>query len=151
MYVLSSQLLLLFPFWAVCYGLDNRQMGNDTSDIGCQHKSTFGRDYRGKVNITVNGTVCQKWSDSTHDLTYLGDNNYCRNPSIYPSSQLWCYTDHPDHRSQYCSVPICPQLKALDFSSDNDWNPDMWANYTHATHKHQYRRNQDHDLNINML
>ena len=135
MYILSLQLLLLFSFWAVCYGLDNRQMGNDTSDIGCQHKSTFGRDYRGKVNITVNGTVCQKWSDSTHDLTYLGDNNYCRNPSIYPSSELWCYTDHPDHRSQYCSVPICPQLKALDFSSDNDWNPDMWANYTHATLK----------------
>ena len=32
--------------------------------VGCQHKSTSGRDYRGAANTTSSGVPCQKWSDT---------------------------------------------------------------------------------------
>ena len=91
--------------------------------VGCQHKSTFGRDYRGTANTTVTGIPCQRWSDTQpheHPFTHVGDHNYCRNPVGTTGSKVWCYTTDPKHRAQYCSVPFCPPLKVLDFSLDND-------------------------------
>ena len=92
--------------------------------IGCQQRSTSGRDYIGKANTTVDGIRCQRWSDTqphNHSFTHVGDHNFCRNPNGEGSqSQVWCYTTDPKLEWQSCSVPFCPSLKALDFSLDND-------------------------------
>ena len=36
----------------------------DQDDVGCQHKSTKGRDYRGGANTTLTGIPCKDWSDA---------------------------------------------------------------------------------------
>ena len=95
-------------------------------DIGCQHRSTSGRDYKGTANTTRYGIPCQRWSDTQqhdHPFAHVGDHNFCRNP-VGSYGQPWCFTAEPDRRVQYCSVPFCPPLIALDFSLDNDWKPD---------------------------
>ena len=110
---------------------------NSKKDIGCQHRSTSGRDYAGKANTTIDGIPCQKWSDTQahdHRFTHVGDHNFCRNPiGANSQHQVWCYTTDPEHGRQNCSVPFCPTLKALDFSLDNDWRPDENNSYTHAS------------------
>ena len=102
--------------------------------IGCQQKSTSGRSYEGGANTTVDGIPCQKWSATQphdHRFTNLGDHNFCRNPAA-EFSGVWCHTTNPEIPYQYCSVPPCPHLKALDFSLDNDRKPDENNSYTHA-------------------
>ena len=97
-----------------------RRVEEDQRKIGCQQRSTKGRDYVGEANTTIDGIPCQRWSDTQplgHDFT---DFNFCRNPIGSGLSQVWCYTTDPEHERQYCSVPFCPTLKALDFSLDND-------------------------------
>ena len=101
--------------------------------IGCQQRSTSGRDYIGKANTTVDGIRCQRWSKTqrvetfntkpyNRSFTNVGDHNFCRNPigGEPTQSQFWCYTTDPLHEKQNCSVPFCPPLKALDFFLDND-------------------------------
>ena len=108
---------------------------DDRTQIGCQQKSTSGRDYLGEANITVDGIPCQKWSDTEphdHSFTHVGDHNFCRNPVGDPDG-VWCYTTDPGFRQQYCPVPFCPPFKALDFSLDNDSKPDKNNSYTHAS------------------
>ena len=106
-------------------------------EIGCQHRSTSGRDYAGKANTTIDGIPCQKWSDTQaneHRFTHVGDHNFCLNPiGAKSQNQVWCYTTDPEHERQNCSVPFCPPLKALDFSLDNDWRPDETNSYTHGS------------------
>ena len=44
--------------------------------IGCQNKSTLGRDYIGTANTTLTGLPCQRWSDiqpHDHPFTHMGD------------------------------------------------------------------------------
>ena len=114
--------------------------------IGCQQRSTSGRDYIGKANTTVDGIRCQRWSKTqrvetfntkpyNRSFTHVGDHNFCRNPigGEATQSQVWCYTTDPKHEKQNCSVPFCPPLKALDFSLDNDKKPDENNSYTHAS------------------
>ena len=106
------------------------------NDVGCQHWSTSGRDYRGKANTTTSGIPCQNWSDTKphdHEFTHVGDHNFCRNPAGSETYQVWCYTNGTDLEWDNCSVPFCPPLKVLDFSLDNDWKPNANANYTHAS------------------
>ena len=50
-------------------------------EAGCQHSSTYGRDYAGPAN-TSDGMHCRKWSDIKADdvngdpqFSYLGDHN----------------------------------------------------------------------------
>ena len=87
--------------------------------IGCQQKSTSGRTYFGEVNTTVKGIPCQRWSEKKphdHPYSFVGDHNFCRNPyNVYNASQVWCFTTDPEVPFDYCSVPFCPPLKALDF------------------------------------
>ena len=45
---------------------------------------------------------------------------------------MWCYTPDPERERQICFVPFSPLLKALDFSLDNDNEPDETNSYTHA-------------------
>ncbi|XP_030849674.1 plasminogen-like [Strongylocentrotus purpuratus] len=70
-------------------------------------------DYRGIINYTRSGTVCQKWTafkphshtitDPNYPMRGLGDHNYCRNPD--DSSSAWCYTTNPNLRWELCSIP----------------------------------------------
>ena len=102
----------------------------------CQTRSMYGRDYVGSVNTTKDGTPCQRWSDREpheHSFHHVGDHNFCRNPYEAPLDQVFCYTSDPSKRYQVCSVPICPPLKVLDFSLDNDMKPDAENEYTHAS------------------
>ena len=127
-------LLRLFKTFSIL-GLINSVVGSQfseakTAKIGCQQRSTFGRDYVGEANTTFAGIPCQRWSETEshdHDFTHVGNHNFCRNPdggNSNSQSQVWCYTTDPNHERQNCSVPFCPPLKALDFSLDNDKEPD---------------------------
>ncbi|KAL4232839.1 hypothetical protein ACF0H5_007526 [Mactra antiquata] len=81
-----------------------------------------GRDYRGKLDHTVDGFTCQKWSSqypwshkllpypyegTKDDEDGLGDHNYCRNPSGDRKSRPWCYTTKSKYKWQYCDISIC--------------------------------------------
>ena len=90
----------------------------------------------GEANTTIDGISCQKWSDARQydqNFTHVGDHNFCRNPIGSGGSQVWCYTTDPEVPYQYCSVPFCPPLMALDFSLDNDQESDESNSYTHAS------------------
>ena len=69
--------------------------------IGCQQRSTSGRDYAGEANTTKDGLPCQKWSETKphdHSFTHVGDHNFCRNPNGVPAPEAWCYTIDPEVR-----------------------------------------------------
>jgi len=83
-----------------------------------------GKDYRGKVAVTVNGRACQYWSDQEpyhHTKTTmnypgagLGGHNFCRNPD--GEDGPWCYTlDFPGHRWELCDVGV--KAEACDAAS----------------------------------
>ena len=102
---------------------ENVESAESTANaVGCQYKTTHGRDYRGTANTTVDGIPCQKWSDV--DFTDVEDHNYCRNPPADKGlQQVWCFVNDASNRSKEaaCSVPFCPLLKVLDFSLGEDW------------------------------
>ncbi|XP_019635202.1 PREDICTED: hepatocyte growth factor-like, partial [Branchiostoma belcheri] len=73
-----------------------------------------GATYRGHVNTTDDGLVCQRWEDQTpHEHEFLDlsigglSENYCRNPD--DEKRPWCYTLDPSVRWQYCPVKPCDQ------------------------------------------
>ena len=71
---------------------------------------TDGSAYAGQTNTTESGLSCQQWPDDIphdHDYTYVGEHNYCRNPS--DSDKPWCYTTDPNKRWEYCDLSICPK------------------------------------------
>jgi len=84
----------------------NRQLqgeceGSNPSLCGCS--SVLQADYRGNINQTVEGVVCQAWDSQdphSHSRTPANypnkglegeGNNYCRNPDNEPNG-AWCYT-----------------------------------------------------------
>ena len=48
-------------------------------------------------------------------------------------SQVRCFITDSEHTHQNCSAPHCPPSKAIDFSLDNDFSPDVNNSYTHAS------------------
>merc|ERR1719422_2663083 len=81
-------------------GSCNEQMTgeNSASYMGCQDK-------------TINGRECQKWTlqtPHTHNLSNVGDHNYCRNPD--GDDTIWCFTSDAGVRKEYCQPLI--NLKA---------------------------------------
>ena len=135
--ILLSIYFLIFAFCgsiSIVLSESTSKGPDDQRHIGCQQKSTSGRTYNGKANTTHAGIPCQQWSDREphdHRFTHVGDHNFCRNPTL--GFRVWCFTTDPDVQVQYCSVPFCPHLKALDFSLDNDnYLDDIDISYTHA-------------------
>ena len=113
-----------------------RSTGSSHGNSECLEDSPegLGASYSGKVNVTASGRTCQVWSTShphEHPYTEVGDHNYCRSP--IGSRGVWCYTTDPSSRWEYCSVPICVNMmNVLDFSTDNDHEPDSNGEYTSA-------------------
>uniref|UniRef100_A0A8D2LR25 Plasminogen n=1 Tax=Varanus komodoensis TaxID=61221 RepID=A0A8D2LR25_VARKO len=76
-----------------------------------------GKDYRGKIAVTVSGKSCQEWRlqtphkhDSFTPLTHPRsglERNYCRNPDS-DNNGPWCYTKDPRTAWEYCDIPQCP-------------------------------------------
>ena len=130
--------LSVFVFCVITIVVLSQASSKGQRQLGCQHRSTSGRDYVGETNTTIDGIPCQRWSDTEpqdHGFTHVGDHNFCRNPIGTSEPQVWCYTTDPEHLRQNCSVPFCSPLKALDFSLDNDWEPDENNSHTSASLK----------------
>lgn len=67
---------------------------------GGEEEYVAGYDYRGDLNVTVSGRICQAWSSQTPNTHYYTPERYpysglegnaCRNPGG-ASGSLWCYT-----------------------------------------------------------
>ena len=87
-----------------------------TVNTTCGTLSQKQKDYRGTINITVGGIVCQRWdSQEPHPHRFPPDSlstaglaeNWCRNPD--DSARAWCYTSDPDVLYDYCDVPECDE------------------------------------------
>ncbi|PFX34609.1 zinc metalloproteinase nas-6-like [Stylophora pistillata] len=76
-----------------------------------------GREYRGQLNYTEKGIMCQPWNERwPHDPDErkhrnqsrdgLGKHNYCRNPRGR-RARPWCYTTLKRPVWQYCDIVIC--------------------------------------------
>ena len=104
----------------------------------CQEGNPPGATYTGGMNVTASGRTCQVWAAQQpheHSVgTELGEHNYCRNPGR-DIGGVWCYTTDPEKQWEYCAVPKCvsKSLKVLDFSADNDHEPDSNGETTGAT------------------
>ena len=97
---------------AICYSKVN--------DCGCPNKPIYQSDYRGSINVTMNGFTCQHWNllpqyPHVHVHTSInypnfglqdGYGNSCRNPDLDPNG-AWCYTTDLTTRWDYCNVPKC--------------------------------------------
>ena len=80
-------ILVLLNVTSVIWSEPNKVL---KESVGCQQRSTSGRDYIGKANTTVDGIRCQRWSDTqphNHSFTHVGDHNFCRNPIGEETSQ----------------------------------------------------------------
>ncbi|XP_067676037.1 uncharacterized protein [Haliotis asinina] len=105
-----------------------------------------GRDYRGKLDHTLDGITCQKWSEQyphshklkpktsggREDSDGLGDHNHCRNPSGMRRKKPWCFTTKEKKQWQYCDITICSKKK-----DKNEVNP---PNKSKPTRKPAQRR-----------
>ncbi|XP_077869491.1 plasminogen-like [Saccoglossus kowalevskii] len=114
----------------------------DYCDVGlpsdkCDFRECYvkpdGLDYRGTVDTTVGGILCQKWSEQTphtHEFSQvnypnggLGRHNYCRNPDY--DGAPWCFTTNPDIRWQHCDVgrptENCGLTECYEHENANDY------------------------------
>ena len=102
-------------------------------NLDCQEGNPLGASYLGSVNVTAGGITCQAWPDTfPHEHTDLG--NFCRNPDGNLGG-VWCFSNISETQWEHCSVPICVSktVKVLDFSLDNDHEPDSNNELTSAT------------------
>ncbi|XP_045211454.2 putative macrophage stimulating 1-like protein [Mercenaria mercenaria] len=111
-----------YPFHV--HSLGNNQAYRGCSGCSCcQWKGCangwYSRDYNGTWSQTKYGRTCQRWDSQTPhdhsrnspsgfpvDKSVYDAHNYCRNPD-YESGGLWCYTEDPSVRFEYCDIPKC--------------------------------------------
>ena len=65
-----------YQYCSVPFCLPSKQ---EQRQIGCQQRSTSGRDYVGEANTTVDGIYCQRWSDTEphdHDHCHFNDHHH---------------------------------------------------------------------------
>ena len=87
----------------------------------CIKRKKKGQDYRGTLDYTKSGAMCQPWGTKypqNHDYTLrhdndgLGRHNYCRNPGG-EKERPWCFTlfgpGHPVW--EYCDLKYCNEKK----------------------------------------
>jgi len=88
------------------------------SETTCAKRSTKGRDYRGVLDYTQSGVMCQPWNrhyphkhdydvrNEADDLKY----NYCRNPGG-EKERPWCFTTlsskDNNPKWEYCDIQLC--------------------------------------------
>jgi hypothetical protein len=100
-------------------------------------QNTPSQQYRGSVNHTIGGLVCQNWhAQSPHKHSYTPENyprdglgaantggaadgtvkvgnNYCRDPGGYEGA-VWCYTTDPAKRWDFCSPELDGDVSEYD-------------------------------------
>ncbi|XP_060076806.1 uncharacterized protein LOC132556410 [Ylistrum balloti] len=70
-----------------------------------------GEGYRGQVNVTIGGLLCQNWmlsatrNTGTDPNKGLGDHNWCRNPDN--DVRPWCWTNVNADEFAYCGIAQC--------------------------------------------
>lgn len=117
-------LVVIFIFFIVCllnYCFSLYMKGdNDVSKYNII-EGYSSVNYKGRLDKTVSGRTCQKWSSQhphnhsrtvgnypgkglnsvrTLDGNVYEDHNYCRNPD--GERDIWCYTTDPDKRWEFC-------------------------------------------------
>ena len=100
----------------MCHSSLIRAYGEPMDESKCRH-TEGGWEYKGKMQITENGRLCKKWTESTDyrnpaffpDDTADEAENFCRNPEPDSSirSRPWCFTHDPTVPWEYCDVPLC--------------------------------------------
>ena len=86
---------------------------NNKSDCRNNELGITESSYRGTMNVTSIGILCQKWTVQVPHVHHnrpcdragagLGDHNYCRNPDN--ENGAWCYTIDTMVRWAYCTCP----------------------------------------------
>merc|ERR1719460_1848130 len=114
-----------FSYWstgwcetsATCNPDKQKQIGYEITIFSCARPAPpavgcftgSGMDYEGGARTSRSGATCQQWAlDSPHSHGYNDlPMNFCRNPDGEDEGP-WCYTEDPDERWNYCSIPKCP-------------------------------------------
>ena len=87
------------------------------SNRTCLKKNNKGQEYRGRLDYTRTGVMCQPWNQQyphKHDYKLhnnndgLGKHNYCRNPRG-EKERPWCYTTLGPGLPEweYCDLKFC--------------------------------------------
>ncbi|CAD5123495.1 DgyrCDS11838 [Dimorphilus gyrociliatus] len=86
-------------------------------------KDVVAEEYRGTLNRTNTGKYCQRWDiDYPHaqdvnepsmvrEATVSDAHNFCRN--VWRLKSPWCHSLSPDHRREFCDVPVCKEDKSI--------------------------------------
>ena len=91
------------------------------SERTCIKRKNKGQDYRGTLDYTKSGVMCQPWDKKypqNHNYKLydnndgLGKHNYCRNPGG-EKERPWCFTLlGPGHEKwEYCDLKFCNEKR----------------------------------------
>eukprot|EP00118_Oscarella_pearsei_P010930 m.69812 g.69812 ORF g.69812 m.69812 type:complete len:990 (+) comp35634_c0_seq2:109-3078(+) len=86
------------------------------SDSDCYREYDRGLSYRGRQNVTANGTACFSWKARRSFIekapnSGIGNHNYCRNPSPENRTRPWCFVGLTLTEWDYCQISPCKDYK----------------------------------------